>query len=217
MLVLTRRVGEQIVIGSDIRVTLLGFKGASVRLGVTAPASVPVDRQEIHERRRLSGSRSPPLTICHAPQGASSTQTVQHGDRVQVQYVKRFQDGSVTSSRAPLELTVGIDHPRLPGLGLALLGLAPGGTTTVQVPAERAYGPPNSAQVHRLARTRFPRDQLLPVGKWVRIPDRQRRSRLVRIVEVRGPVVVVDSNHRWAGQAMELEVQLVAIQAPAGS
>ena len=45
-------------------------------------------------------------------------QTVQSGDRVEVHYVKRFQDGSVVSShsRMPLELTVGVAHPRLPGL-----------------------------------------------------------------------------------------------------
>ena len=142
-------------------------------------------------------------------------QTVQQGDRVQVHYVKRFQDGSVASSRkrAPLELTVGTDHPRLPGLGLALVGLAPGASTTVRVPPECAYGTPDPTRVHRLARTRFPKDQPLAAGKWVRFLNRQGKSRLVRIVEVRGPMVVVDTNHRGAGQAMELEVQLLNIQA----
>jgi FKBP-type peptidyl-prolyl cis-trans isomerase 2 len=147
-------------------------------------------------------------------------QAAQPGDRVQVHYVKRFQDGSVVSSRdhAPLELTVGIDHPRLPGLGLALVGLAPGTSTTVRVPPERAYGPPDPARVHRWARTRFPKDQPLPIGKWVRVSNSQGRRRLVRILEVRGQTVVVDTNHRGAGQALELEVELIGIQAPdAGS
>jgi FKBP-type peptidyl-prolyl cis-trans isomerase 2 len=122
----------------------------------------------------------------------------------------------VVSSRAkaPLELTVGIDHPRLPGLGLALVGLAPGTRTTVRVPAERAYGAPDPTRVRRWARTRFPLDQALPVGKWVRVANRQGRHRLVRILEVHGKTVVVDTNHRWAGQAMELEVSLIGIGAP---
>jgi FKBP-type peptidyl-prolyl cis-trans isomerase 2 len=92
--------------------------------------------------------------------------TVQQGDRVQVHYVKRLQDGSVVSSRgrAPLELTVGTDHPRLPGLGLALVGLAAGASTTLSVPPERAYGPPDPARVHCLARTRFQPDQPLATG-----------------------------------------------------
>ena len=60
----------------------------------------------------------------------------------------------------------------------------------------------------------FPKDQALPVGKWVRFLNDQGKGRLVRIVEVCGPTVVVDTNHRAAGQAMELEVRLISIQAP---
>jgi peptidylprolyl isomerase len=140
--------------------------------------------------------------------------TAQSGDRVLVHYVKRLQDGSVASSRdrEPLELTVGVDHPRLPGLGLALVGLAPGTSTTVSVPPERAYGPSDPARVHRWARARFPEDQPLPVGKWVRFPTRPGRSRLVRILEVRGQMVLVDTNHRCAGQTLELEVELVGFR-----
>jgi carbon storage regulator len=51
MLVLTRRVGEEIVINGDIRIKVLMSKGDRVRLGITAPESVRVDRQEVHERR----------------------------------------------------------------------------------------------------------------------------------------------------------------------
>lgn len=143
-------------------------------------------------------------------------QTAQPGDRVQVHYVKRFPDGSRASSRdfGPLELIVGIDHPRLPGLGLALVGLALGTSTTVSVPPERAYGAPDPALVRRWNRTRFPKDQALPVGKWVRFLNSQGRRRLVRILEVRGQTVVVDTNHRWAGQTMEVQVELVGIQVP---
>jgi peptidylprolyl isomerase len=142
-------------------------------------------------------------------------QTAQPGDRVQVHYVKRLQDGSVATSRerGPVELTIGIDDPRLPGLGLALVGLAPGTRTTVNVPVERAYGPSDPSRVHRWARTRFPKDKPLPIGKWVRVSTSQGRLRLVRIMEVRGTMVVVDTNHRGAGQALNLEVELVSIQA----
>jgi len=144
--------------------------------------------------------------------------TVQQGDQVQVHYVKRFQDGSVASSRsrgqAPLELTIGNDHPRLPGLGLGLVGLATGNHVTLTVSAERAYGLSDPGRIHHLDRTRFPAQQALPLGKWVRILDRRGRRRLVRIVEVRDRVVVVDSNHPRAGQALELDVELVTINAP---
>jgi carbon storage regulator len=51
MLVLTRRIGEEIVIDGSIRVTIVAIQEGRVRLGVTAPENVRVDRQEIHERR----------------------------------------------------------------------------------------------------------------------------------------------------------------------
>ena len=51
MLVLTRRVGETIVIGEDIAITVLAVRGERVRIGVSAPADVRVDRQEIHALR----------------------------------------------------------------------------------------------------------------------------------------------------------------------
>jgi carbon storage regulator len=51
MLVLTRRAGETIVIEGGIRVTVVSVQGDRVRLGITAPDSVRVDREEIHQRR----------------------------------------------------------------------------------------------------------------------------------------------------------------------
>ena len=51
MLVLTRRIGENIVIDGNIRVMVIGVKGDRVKLGTSAPPSVTVDRSEVHERR----------------------------------------------------------------------------------------------------------------------------------------------------------------------
>jgi carbon storage regulator len=53
MLILTRRVGETVVIGNDVTVTVLGIKGNQVRIGVKAPKSVSVHREEIFERIRV--------------------------------------------------------------------------------------------------------------------------------------------------------------------
>lgn len=50
MLILQRRVGEKVMIGNDITVTVLGINGGQVRLGVNAPRDVRVDREEVRER-----------------------------------------------------------------------------------------------------------------------------------------------------------------------
>jgi carbon storage regulator len=50
MLILTRRVGETVMIGNDVTITVLGVKGNQVRVGINAPKNVAVHREEIYER-----------------------------------------------------------------------------------------------------------------------------------------------------------------------
>ena len=50
MLILTRRVGETLMVGDDVTITVLGVKGNQVRIGVNAPKEVAVHREEIYQR-----------------------------------------------------------------------------------------------------------------------------------------------------------------------
>ena len=50
MLILTRRVGETLIIGDDTVITILGLKGHQVRIGINAPKNVPVNREEIQKK-----------------------------------------------------------------------------------------------------------------------------------------------------------------------
>jgi carbon storage regulator len=51
MLVLSRKIGEEIIIGDNIRITVISVRGDQVRFGIDAPKSVTVDRAEVHQRR----------------------------------------------------------------------------------------------------------------------------------------------------------------------
>lgn len=70
MLILTRRVGETIVIGDNVIVTVLGIKGNQVRIGVNAPKDVSVHREEIYQRiqqEKNTSSKQPEEEFITAP------------------------------------------------------------------------------------------------------------------------------------------------------
>jgi carbon storage regulator len=63
MLILSRRPNESLHIGDNIVITVLGIKGNQVRLGITAPKTVVIDREEVHQRKQRERSPTPADTI----------------------------------------------------------------------------------------------------------------------------------------------------------
>jgi len=61
MLVLSRKIGEEIVIGNNIHITVVAIKGENVCISISAPKEIVVNRQEIHEKRKNSVSPSSTL------------------------------------------------------------------------------------------------------------------------------------------------------------
>jgi carbon storage regulator len=77
VLVLSRRVGEEIVINDNIRITVVAVKGDRIRLGIVAPRDVTVDRAEVHQRRQQFADKTAaddvPLGEMSAGQHADET------------------------------------------------------------------------------------------------------------------------------------------------
>ena len=63
MLILTRRIGETLNIGDDVKVTVLGVRGNQVRIGINAPKDVPVHREEIYERIKAEETGDQPFDV----------------------------------------------------------------------------------------------------------------------------------------------------------
>jgi len=76
MLILTRKLGERITIGDDIAITLLEIKGTQVKLGVEAPRSIAIHRQEIYERIRKENLGSSRVSDFDLTEAASFIQPV---------------------------------------------------------------------------------------------------------------------------------------------
>jgi carbon storage regulator CsrA len=65
MLILTRRVGDTLMIGSNVAVAVVGVKGGQVRIGINAPKSIPVHREELYDRIRRAQRK--PQRPCERP------------------------------------------------------------------------------------------------------------------------------------------------------
>jgi len=136
---------------------------------------------------------------------------VRDGDAVILHLIARLaaSDEVIDATKAvgePLSFVVG-QHTVIRGLEEAVIGLAPGESRTVAVEPEQAFGLRDDRLVVEIERDRIPPEA--EVGDLLRVDNRP-----VSLVEMTGSFVVVDGNHPLAGQALNLDVELVEIAGP---
>jgi peptidylprolyl isomerase len=133
---------------------------------------------------------------------------VQDGDMLDVHYVGTLDDGSsFDSSRdrgTPFTFTVGVGQV-IPGFDEAVRGLGVGESRTVRIPAAEAYGEWSEDQIIEVPFS--PQQSDIAVGDQVTLSN----GRPGVILEVREDTVLVDANHRLAGQALTFEIEVLAI------
>ncbi len=144
---------------------------------------------------------------------------VRSGDAVQLRYRIHEPD------RIPLELA-GLDHqerdtrfcidrdpPPLPGLGRALVGLAPGKSHELWIPPGQAYGEHRPELVFEAVRDNLPADAQLVPGQALYTGDASgRRAWQLRVIELTERGAVLDGNHPLAGHTLRVSATVLAIE-----
>lgn len=143
----------------------------------------------------------------------TSTLQVKYGDTISIQYTGRLQDGTVFathSSQAPLQLKIGQGQV-IPGFENAIIGMGPGESKTVKIPAADAYGPHRKEMTQIIYRDQFPKHLKPKVGQILQ--DHQKDGRIinVKVAEVSETNVKLDVNHPLAGKDLFFDIQLVDI------
>ena len=141
-------------------------------------------------------------------------QTAKFGDRVRVQYIGLLAGGGQLANprrRAVLEFTVGSDEV-IPGINEGVVGMSEGQEKRLSLSPQQAYGEVRPKLIKEVARHRIPAHLELFVGKRLTVTGSSSgRRRHVQVVEIRPNSVVLDANHRLAGKAVEVELQLISL------
>ena len=97
-----------------------------------------------------------------------------HGDTVKVHYTGKLEDSTVFDSstkRDPLQFKIG-DSQIIPGFEQAVVGMNPGESKTIKLPADKAYGPYREEMVLGVDKNQFPKNLKLEVGQQLQIPQK---------------------------------------------
>lgn len=135
-------------------------------------------------------------------------------DHVKVHYTGKLEDGTIFDSSQggePLEFTIG-GGQIIQGFEDGVVGMNPGESKTVTIPADRAYGPYKQEMVIVVDRDEFPPEINPSVGDQLQMNTPDGQAFIVTVTDVTDTDVTLDANHPLAGKDLTFDIQLVDVQ-----
>lgn len=136
-----------------------------------------------------------------------------NGDAVKINYTGKLDDGTVFDSsegRDPLDFTLGAGQV-IPGFDEAVTGMTVGEKKSVNIPADKAYGPRNEEMIIEAPRDQVPEDITPEVGQTLQMGGPNGEVVMVVITEVNDTHIKLDANPPLAGKDLNFDIELVAI------
>jgi peptidylprolyl isomerase len=141
--------------------------------------------------------------------------TIKSGDTVRIHYTGTLTTGETFDSsdgRDPLEFTVGSGMV-IPGLDVALPGMALGEKKTVNIASDQAYGPRHEEGIQAVPKADFPPEIPLEVGLQLQMQTPDGRAMPVTIADISETEVTLDANHQLAGKDLIFDIEIMGIDA----
>jgi FKBP-type peptidyl-prolyl cis-trans isomerase 2 len=139
--------------------------------------------------------------------------TATFGKTVKVHYRVKLDDGTIvddTRDHEPFIFTLGMMQV-IPGFELAVMGMSPGTSKTVEVDVEKAYGPRFRELVTEVDRSDLPADFKFEVGQHLEMPREDGQYDIVTVLNITEKTVTLDKNHPLAGKNLTLDIELLEI------
>jgi FKBP-type peptidyl-prolyl cis-trans isomerase 2 len=135
------------------------------------------------------------------------------GDTVKIHYTGRLEDTTTfetSTEHDPLQFTLG-EGKMIPGFEKAVIGMKPGESKTVKVPADKAYGPYRKDLIIEVGREKIPPNLKAVVGHPLRIRLADGKTTMVKVIELSESTITLDGNHPLAGEDLTFDIQLLEI------
>ncbi|HEY48455.1 MAG TPA: peptidylprolyl isomerase [Dehalococcoidia bacterium] len=136
-----------------------------------------------------------------------------NGDTVHVHYTGKLDNGTVFASShnyEPLKFTIG-ENQLISAFENTVVGMNPGESRTIKIPADEAYGPRSEELVVLVERAQFPENIEPQVGMELEIHQGDEMAVPVTVTDVSESSVTLDANHPLAGEDLTFDIELVEI------